>query len=46
MDNSILLRERVAQNIGIAGEQELTNLAYRQDVAVTVPDNTRFYCNR
>jgi len=27
MDNSILLRERVAQNIGIAGEQELTSLA-------------------
>jgi hypothetical protein len=26
VDNSILLRERVAQNIGIAGEQELMNL--------------------
>ncbi len=43
MDNSILLRERIAQNIGIAGEQELTNLAYTQDVVVTVPGNTRFY---
>jgi hypothetical protein len=43
MDNSILLRERVAQNIGIAGEQELTSLAYSQDVVVTVPSNTRFY---
>ena len=43
MDNSILLRERVAQNIGIAGEQELTSLAYSQDVVVTVPGNTRFY---
>lgn len=27
VDNSILLRERIAQNVGIAGEQELTNLA-------------------
>lgn len=43
MDNSILLRERVAQNIGIAGEQELTSLAYSQDLVVTVPGNTRFY---
>jgi hypothetical protein len=43
MDNSILLRERVAQNIGIAGEQELSSLAYSQDVVVTVPGNTRFY---
>jgi hypothetical protein len=37
------LRERVAQNIGIAGEQELSSLAYSQDVVVTVPGNTRFY---
>jgi hypothetical protein len=43
VDNSILLRERVAQNIGIAGEQEVTNLAYSQEVVVTVPGNTRFY---
>ncbi len=43
IDNSILLRERVAKNIGIASEQELTGLAYSQDVVVTVPGNTRFY---
>lgn len=43
MNNSVLLRERVSQNIGIAGEQELTNLAYSQDVVVTVPGNTRFF---
>ena len=43
LDNSILLRERVAQNIGIAGEQELMNLAYTQDIVVTVPGNTRFF---
>jgi hypothetical protein len=43
VDNSILLRERLSQNIAIAGEQELVNLAYGQDVVVTVPGNTRFY---
>lgn len=43
VDNSILLRERIAQNLGIAGEQELTNLSFNQDVVVTVPGNTRFY---
>lgn len=43
MDNTILLRDRISQNIGIAGEQELMNLAYSQDVVVTVPGNTRFF---
>ena len=43
MDNTILLRDRISQNIGIAGEQELQNLAYSQDVVVTVPGNTRFF---
>jgi hypothetical protein len=43
VDNSILLRERIAQNVGIAGEQELMNLAMNQDVVVTVPGNTRFF---
>lgn len=43
LDNSIFLRERVAQNIGIAGEQELMNLAFTQDIVVTVPGNTRFF---
>ena len=43
MDNTIVLRDRISQNIGIAGEQELQNLAYSQDVVVTVPGNTRFF---
>lgn len=43
ISESALLRERVANNIGIAGDQQLTNLAYNQNIVVTVPGNTRFY---
>jgi hypothetical protein len=43
VDQSILLRERMASNIGLAGEQELMGLAYSQNVVVTLPGNTRFY---
>jgi hypothetical protein len=43
IDNSILLRERLASNIALAGEQELAMLAYQQNIVVTVPANTRFY---
>jgi hypothetical protein len=43
IDQSVLLRERIASNIGLAGEQELTALAYSQNVVVTLPGNTRFY---
>ncbi len=43
VDQSILLRERVASNIGLAGEQELTRLAFNQNIVVTLPGNTRFY---
>jgi hypothetical protein len=43
MDNSIPLRDRISQNIGMAGEQEVMNLAYSQDIVVTVPGNTRFF---
>lgn len=43
VDQSVLLRERVASNIGLAGEQELMALAYSQNVVVTLPGNTRFY---
>jgi type IV secretory pathway VirB10-like protein len=43
VDQSVLLRERIASNIGLAGEQELTALAYAQNVVVTLPGNTRFY---
>jgi len=38
-----LLRDRLASNIALAGEQELTNAAYSQNISVTVPANTRFY---
>lgn len=43
LSESALLRERIATNIGVAGDQELTNLAFNQDIVVTVPGNTRFY---
>jgi hypothetical protein len=43
IDQSVLLRERIASNIGLAGEQELMAMAYSQNVVVTVPGNTRFY---
>jgi hypothetical protein len=38
-----LLRDRVASNIALAGEQELINTGYSQNISVTVPANTRFY---
>ena len=43
IDQSVLLRERIASNIGLAGEQELMAMAYAQNVVVTLPGNTRFY---
>ena len=43
VSESALLRERVANNVGIAGDQELNELAFNQNVVVTVPGNTRFY---
>jgi hypothetical protein len=41
-DNS-LLRERMAENIGMAGQDEINTLAANQNIVVTVPGNTRFY---
>ncbi|HEX3107107.1 MAG TPA: TrbI/VirB10 family protein [Terriglobales bacterium] len=38
-----LMRERVAENIGTAGQEELNSLAVNQAIVVTVPGNTRFY---
>jgi hypothetical protein len=38
-----LLRDRLASNIASAGEQELTNAAYSQNIVVTVPAQTRLY---
>ena len=38
-----LLRERLASNIGMAGQDEINTLAANQTIVVTVPGNTRFY---
>lgn len=43
ISQSALLRERIANNLGVAGEQELNTLAANESIAVTVPGNTRFY---
>jgi hypothetical protein len=43
LNNSVLLRERIASNAGLAGEQELMNLAVNEQLVVTVPANTRFF---
>jgi hypothetical protein len=37
------MRDRLASNITLAGEQELMNAAYSQNISVTVPANTRLY---
>jgi len=38
-----LLRERLADNIGMAGQDKINALAANQAIVVTVPGNTRFY---
>jgi len=38
-----LLRERLADNIGMAGQDQINTLAANQSIVVTVPGNTRFY---
>jgi hypothetical protein len=38
-----LLRDRLAGNVALAGEQELTNASYTENISVTLPANTRFY---
>lgn len=43
LSNNVLLRERIANNVAVAGEQQLNDLAYHQNIVVTVPGNTRFY---
>ena len=43
LSESALLRDRIANNVGIAGDQELNGLAFNQNIIVTVPANTRFY---
>lgn len=43
IDSSILLRERVASTLALAGEQQMASLAYQQNIVVTVPARTQFY---
>lgn len=43
LSQSAFLRDRIATNVGIAGDQELNGLAFNQNIVVTVPANTRFY---
>jgi hypothetical protein len=43
LNNSILLRERIASNAGLAGEQEMMTLALNEQIVVTIPANTRFF---
>ena len=43
LSESRLLRDRIASNIGIAGDQELNSLAFNQHIVVTIPGNTRFF---
>jgi Bacterial conjugation TrbI-like protein len=38
-----LLRERLADNIGMAGQDEINTISANQSIVVTVPGNTRFY---
>src|SRR5215469_2417985 len=37
------MRERVADNVATAGQEELNGLAFNQNLVVTVPGNIRFY---
>src|SRR5258708_15664375 len=43
LSESALLRDRIATNIGIPGDQELNSFTFNQNIVVTVPGNTRFY---
>jgi hypothetical protein len=38
-----LLRDRLAGNIALAGDQQLMDAAYTQNIVVTLPANIRFY---
>ena len=43
LSENSLLRERVADNVGNAGQGELNQLSLNQKIVVTIPANTRFY---
>jgi type IV secretory pathway VirB10-like protein len=38
-----LMRERLADNVATAGQEELNGVAFNQSLVVTLPGNTRFY---
>jgi type IV secretory pathway VirB10-like protein len=43
ISTNTLMRERLADNIATAGQEELNGLAFNQNLVVTLPGNTRFY---
>jgi hypothetical protein len=43
ISTNVLMRERLADNVASAGQEELNGLAFNQNLVVTVPGNTRFY---
>jgi hypothetical protein len=43
ISTNTLLRERLADNVGMAGQEQLNGLALGENLVVIVPGNTRFY---
>ena len=43
ISTNVLLRERLADNVASAGQEQLNGLAFNQNIVITVPGNTRFY---
>ena len=43
ISTNTLMRERLADNVATAGQEELNGLAFNQNIVVTVPGNMRFY---
>jgi type IV secretory pathway VirB10-like protein len=43
ISTNVLMRERLADNVASAGQEDLNGLAFNQNLVVTVPGNTRFY---
>jgi type IV secretory pathway VirB10-like protein len=43
ISTNVLLRERLADNVALAGQEELNGLAFNEKRVVIVPGNTRFY---
>ena len=43
LDESDLIRERISNNIGEAGDEEVSRLAVNQQIVVTIPANTEIY---